>query len=148
MIDKQRLRTFLLGGAIGALAGILFSPRSGRELRSNLANRAGEAREKGRETYFETQERLQERLAETRAGSSTRAGREQEVTLSPDSQPEEPEAFTERPRLREVSSEAYREENSDTRPDELRRKVQETRVRLRERLDAPEQRRPEGEPND
>ena len=139
MIDKQRLRTFLLGGAIGALTGILLTPRSGRELRSNLANRAEEARERSRETYFETQERLQERLAQTREGPSSGLGRDPEVSLGPDSPPAEPEPFTERPRLREVSSEGYKEEHPDTKPDELRKKVQETRARLRERLEASEQ---------
>lgn len=140
MIDKQRLRTFLLGGAIGALAGVLLTPRSGRELRGNLAERAEEVRERSRETYFETQERLQERLAETREGYSGRAGVDREVSLGPDSPPaEKPETFAGRPNLREVSSESYadyQEEGSQTKPDELRRKVQETRARLRERLES------------
>lgn len=141
MIDKQRLRTFLLGGAIGAFAGVLLTPRSGRELRSNLAERAEEVRERSRETYFEKQEHLQERLAETREGYSGRTGEEPKVSLGTDSPvAEKPEDFTGRPdgrpNLREVSSEGY-EESSQTGPDELRRKVQETRARLRERLDAP-----------
>src|SRR3712207_2501352 len=55
VLDKQRLRTFLLGGAVGILAGILLAPRSGRELRGSIADRAGEARERSRETYFEAQ---------------------------------------------------------------------------------------------
>src|SRR5215216_5336233 len=66
MLDKQRLRTFLLGGAAGILAGIFLAPRSGKELRGSIMERAGEAREKGRETLFEAQERMQERLAEAR----------------------------------------------------------------------------------
>ncbi len=139
MIDKQRLRTFLLGGAIGALAGVLLAPRSGRELRSNITNRAGEARERGRETYFETSERLQERLAETREGPFNHPEPEPEASVGPAIPPEEPATFTERPKLREVSSEGYKEEHSDAKPDELRRKVQETRARLRERLEGPEQ---------
>ncbi|CAN5642046.1 hypothetical protein BH24ACT21_BH24ACT21_00330 [soil metagenome] len=139
MIDKQRLRTFLLGGAIGALAGVLLAPRSGRELRSNITNRAEEARERGRETYFETSERLQERLAETREGPFKSPEPESETSVSPGLSPEEPTTFTERPKLREVSSEGYKEEHSDAKPDELRRKVQETRARLRERLEGPEQ---------
>lgn len=141
MIDKQRLRTFILGGAIGALAGVLMAPRSGRELRSNLANRAEEARERSRETYFEAQERLQERLAETREGAFRGPEREPEpsVSLGAHSPPEEPGSFAGRPRLHEVSSEEYGEEPSGTRPEELRRKVQETRNRLRERLESPGQ---------
>ena len=149
MIDKQRLRTFLLGGAIGALAGVLLTPRSGRELRSNLANRAEEARERSRETYFETQERLQERLAEAREGSSGRPARGQEASLRTDSPAvEEPETFVGRPKLREVSSEDYEEEGAQTKPDDLRRKVQETRARLRERLEGPGQGPVEKDPDE
>ena len=74
MLDKRRLRTFVLGGAVGALVGILLAPRSGRELRGSIANRAGEARERGRETYFEAQEQMRDRLAEAREGL-TRASR-------------------------------------------------------------------------
>lgn len=66
MLDKQRLTTFVLGGIAGALAGILLAPKSGKEFRGSITSRAGEARERGRETYFEAQERMQERLAESR----------------------------------------------------------------------------------
>lgn len=138
MIDKQRLRTFLLGGAVGALAGVFLAPRSGRELRSNIANRAGEARERGRETYFEASERLQEKLSETREGTSTSAGTGEGTGVSVGSElpSREPGSFTGRPELREVSSQNYEEESADLRPDELRRKVQETRSRLRQRLES------------
>src|SRR5918995_1901135 len=74
VLDRQRLRTFVLGGAVGALVGILLAPRSGKELRGSLANRAGEARERGRETYFDAQEQMRERLAEVREGSRGRRG--------------------------------------------------------------------------
>src|SRR3712207_8232756 len=74
VLDRQRLRTFVLGGAVGALVGVLLAPRSGRELRGSLANRAGEARERGRETYFEAQERMRDRRAEVREGSRQRPG--------------------------------------------------------------------------
>ena len=70
MLDRSKVRTFVLGGLLGVAAGILLSPRSGKELRGSIANRAGEARERGRETYFEAQERARERLAEGRASSS------------------------------------------------------------------------------
>src|SRR3712207_115165 len=73
VLDKQRLRTFLLGGAAGILAGILLAPRSGRELRGSVRERAGEARERGRETLFEARERMQERLSEAREGTQQRA---------------------------------------------------------------------------
>src|SRR5919202_4623764 len=74
VLDKQRLRTFLLGGAAGILAGILLAPRSGRELRGSIMERAEEARERGRETLFEAQERMQERLSEAREATPRRPG--------------------------------------------------------------------------
>ena len=66
MVDRQKLGTFVLGGVAGALAGILLAPRSGRELRGSIASRAGEARERGREGYFEARERARERAAAVR----------------------------------------------------------------------------------
>lgn len=140
MIDKQRLRTFLLGGALGALAGILLAPRSGRELRGNLANRTGEFRERGRETYFEAQERLQERIAETREGSYRSPERDPVAEASVGaSSPVPGEMPDGRPRLRDVSEQSHGNEPHDARSEELRKKVQETRARLREHLDDSEE---------
>jgi gas vesicle protein len=131
VLDKQRLRTFLLGGAAGILAGILLAPRSGRELRGSIMERAGEARERGRETLFEAQERMQERLAEAREGSSWRPG----AAEFSDSRPEEAAPDTpQRPQLRDVSRDVDEGESAE-RSEELRKKVRETRARLRERLD-------------
>jgi gas vesicle protein len=115
VLDKQRLRTFLLGGAAGILAGILLAPRSGKELRSSVMEHAGEARERGRETLFEARERMQERLSEAREGSQQRP----------------PEDVTpRRPQLRDVSREVEGGEYAG-RSEELRRKVRETRARLK-----------------
>ena len=125
MLDKQRLRTFLLGGAAGILAGIFLAPRSGRELRGSIMERAGEARERGRETLFEAQERMQERLAEAREGSPRRAAE------LPDSRAED---TPQQPRLRDVSRDVEESESAELSED-LRKKVRETRARLRERLD-------------
>jgi gas vesicle protein len=108
VVDKQRLRTFVLGGAVGAVVGILLAPRSGKELRGSLANRAGEARERGRERYF--------------------------VANLGGSPPPEEETETPRPRLRDVSRDVVGEVEQTTdaeRSEELRRKVRETRERLR-----------------
>jgi len=133
-VDKQRLRTFVLGGAVGALVGILLAPRSGRELRGSLANSAGEARERGRERYFGAQEQMRDRLAGAREGS--RQGR-QEVADLGGSPASEEETETPRPHLRDVSRDVVggvEEKNTDEeRSDELRRKVKETRERLRGR---------------
>src|ERR687892_871776 len=98
VLDRQRLRTFVLGGAVGALVGILLAPRSGKELRGSLANRAGEARERGRESYFEAQEQMRERLAEVREGSR----QSPEAVDLGDSSTEETEVQR-RPYLRDVS---------------------------------------------
>ena len=139
MLDKQRLRTFLLGGAAGILAGILLAPRSGKELRGSIADRAGEARERSRETYFEAQERMRERLAEAREGSRPRP-EDPDLVTSGTAGPEDetPAAAQRRPQLRDVSRDvAGGEPGGETtaeRSEELRKKVRETRARLTERL--------------
>ena len=130
-MDKQRLRTFVLGGAVGALVGILLAPRSGRELRGSLANRAGEARERGRERYFGAQEQVRDRLAEAREGSRSPRPDVANLGGTPD-----PEVETPRPRLRDVSKDVVGDagESADVeRSEELRRKIRETRERLRGR---------------
>lgn len=139
MLDKQRLRTFLLGGAAGVLAGILFAPRSGRELRGSLANRAGEARERGRETYFDAQEQMRERLAEVREGTHRPPDAAPE-TEGPSPFAEETVAEAPRAHLRDVShgvdAQAADEAGGEAeRSEELRRKVREIRERLRGRKD-------------
>ena len=129
VLDRQRLRTFVLGGAVGALVGILLAPRSGKELRGSLANRAGEARERGRETYFDAQEQMRERLAEVREGSRPRP----EVVDLGDSSPASGKAEVRRPYLRDVSRDVEPEsvEEIAERSEQLRRKVKQTRERLR-----------------
>ena len=163
MLDKQRLTTFVIGGVAGALAGILLAPKSGRELRGSIASRAGEARERGRETYFEAQERVQERFAESRErppqrGESTpdQAGDQLPTLGSPsaaepvpgyepsggapaEASPETPAGATPGPPpLRDVSWDAPRHApGEEPDPEEIRRKIQETRSRLRARLENP-----------
>lgn len=132
MIDRQRFRTFLLGGVAGALLGVLFAPRSGRELRVSITSRVGEVRERGRESYFEAQERLQERMSEARGGYHyVERDSEREAGDAPSGGP------AGKPTLRDVSSGVYEEAPvaAGAKAEELRRKVQETRARLRERLE-------------
>ncbi len=124
MLDRQRLRTFLLGGAAGIIAGILLAPRSGRELRGSIRERAGEARERSRESLFEAQERMQERLSEVREGS----GRPDPASQPPEAAP------VPRAHLRDVSRD---EGEPAERSEELRRKVRETRARLRGNREGP-----------
>ncbi len=150
MIDKQRLGTFVLGGAVGALVGILLAPRSGKELRGSIAERAGEARDRSRESYFETQERLRERLAEMGEGEARRPADSGEVSVGPATglgqEPlPEPDVAAPRPQgLRDVSrapeeapGESEGGQPAGDRSEELRRKVQETRSRLRRRTEDP-----------
>jgi gas vesicle protein len=135
VLDKQRLRTFLLGGAAGILAGVLLAPRSGRELRGSLANRAGEVRERGRETYFDAQEQMRERLSEVREGARRPSDPAAE-TEGPSPFAEETVTEVPRAHLRDVSHgvDAQASEEAE-RSEELRRKVRETRERLKGRKD-------------
>jgi gas vesicle protein len=136
VLDKQRLRTFLLGGAAGILAGILLAPRSGKEMRGSVMERAGEARERGRETLFEARERMQERLSEAREGPRP----------DPSGARSEDATMPRRSHLRDVSRDVDEPVGQDAeRSEELRRKVRETRTRLKGRLDGP---RPVGDDHD
>jgi hypothetical protein len=135
VLDKQRLRTFLLGGAAGILAGILLAPRSGKELRGSVKERAGEARERGRETLFEARERVQERLSEAREGPRP----EPSVDARPEDAATPPRSHLRASRGGVEDGSAGRDAE---RSEELRRKVRETRARLKGRLDGP---RPLGE---
>ena len=135
MLDKQKLRTFVLGGIAGALAGVLLAPRSGKELRGSISNRAGEARERGRETYFEAQERMQERFSGAREHTPRETGpaRESVVGKLPRLSPDIEEVSPEPPLLHDVSQDMPRPSPGEN-PEELRRRIQETRLRLRARL--------------
>ena len=58
---STQLTCFLLGGAVGALAALLFAPKSGRELRADIADATRKgvdgAREKAGEYYETSSER-------------------------------------------------------------------------------------------
>ncbi len=133
-MDRARLRTFLLGGAAGLLAGVLLAPRSGRELRGSLADRAGEARERGRESLFETREEMRERRAALLEGRGRPAD-----PVPQEAPPERTTAAPSRPRLRDVSGDTGVSSEDPVgeaeRSEDLRRKVRETRERLRGRRD-------------
>jgi gas vesicle protein len=134
-VDRARLRTFLLGGAAGLLAGVLIAPRSGRELRGSLTDRAGEARERGRESFFETREGMRERrsaLLDRRdrpAEPARQAPTEEPTVAAPRLRDvsHDPEAIVEAPAEGPVEGPATGAERSE----ELRKKVRETRERLR-----------------
>jgi hypothetical protein len=145
-VDRQKLGkagTFILGGVAGAVAGILIAPRSGRELRGAVSSRAGEARERGREGYFEARERARERLAGMReprlADEDTR-----EMHFGPSGEtpaeesPREEAAAPEPTQLRavppqETPAEEPAPAGEDQDPEALRRRIRQTRERLRRR---------------
>ena len=131
VLDKQRLRTFLLGGAAGIVAGILLAPRSGKELRGSVMERAGEARERSRETLFEARERRQERLSEAREGPH------RGPPEPSGSRPEDDTPLRSPPRDLSRGFEYEPAGRDAERSEELRRKVRETRARLRGRFDGP-----------
>lgn len=147
MLDKQRIGTFVLGGIAGALAGILLAPKSGKEFRNSVASRAGEARERGRETYFEAQERAQEHMArarerslrfdETRIEGGIVEALPKFGTDTPDSLVA-PEAPADTPvdlaSVRDAKDVPRLASGEVQSPEELRRRVQETRSRLRAQL--------------
>ena len=73
----------MLGGAVGAVVALLFAPKSGRELRSDIADTARMgvegAREKANEYYDQTRERATEfySTAKAQVGEAAGAAREQ-----------------------------------------------------------------------
>jgi gas vesicle protein len=58
---------FLIGGGIlGALAGILFAPKSGKELRSDIQEKGTAVLRDGKEIYSDTKKRAKKVLKEAR----------------------------------------------------------------------------------
>src|SRR5512147_2065036 len=57
---------FLIGGVLGALAGILFAPKSGKELRSDIKEKGGEVLTEGKEIYADARAKAQEIIEEAK----------------------------------------------------------------------------------
>lgn len=134
----EKAGTFILGGIAGAVAGLLIAPRSGRELRVAMSSRAGEARERGREGYFEARESARERLAEMREpGPVDENAAEMPLGEAFPEEPEEAEPAKDMPEdppgPRAVAPEEVSEEEAAEDPEALRRRIQQTRERLRSR---------------
>ncbi len=65
--DRGKFLTwFLLGAFWGALAGILFAPKPGKELRSDLKQRGTQAMEKTRQISSEAQTKTKEIFEDVR----------------------------------------------------------------------------------
>lgn len=153
-MDRQKIEragTFILGGVAGAVIGILISPRSGREVRGSMSSRAGEARDRGRESYFEARERARERLAAMRESRTPRDTGETIIgepapeedsadepgPTQPESRPglravppEEPEEYAE-PEAGEGDHKTRDDHDATEVSEALRRRILKTRERLR-----------------
>ena len=57
---------FLIGGVLGALAGILFAPKSGKELRSDIEEKGSEVIKDGKEIYSDASARVKEIIEEAK----------------------------------------------------------------------------------
>ena len=51
---------FLIGSVLGALAGIFFAPKSGRELRSDIKEKGSEVLKDGKEIYADANTKAKE----------------------------------------------------------------------------------------
>jgi gas vesicle protein len=83
IFSGSQVTCFLLGGAVGAVVALLFAPKSGRELRSDIADTARSgvdgAREKANAYYDQTRGRATEfyETAKAQVGEAAGAAREQ-----------------------------------------------------------------------
>ncbi|HEY8559059.1 MAG TPA: YtxH domain-containing protein [Pyrinomonadaceae bacterium] len=75
---STKLTYLLIGGGIGAVLALLFAPKSGEELRGDIADATRKGIEKGRETAVQLQERAGEYYEVTRekAGEYYQAAQE------------------------------------------------------------------------
>ncbi|MCS6807959.1 MAG: YtxH domain-containing protein [Bacteroidota bacterium] len=73
----------IIGGAVGALVALLFAPKSGRELRRDIAERSGELYDKASVFAQEQSEKIGEYINEgrVRAEELVRNARQQAGTL-------------------------------------------------------------------
>lgn len=55
---------FLMGGALGALAGIFFAPKSGKRLRADFREKGGEAVDGTKEMYTDVSAKAKEIIEE------------------------------------------------------------------------------------
>jgi len=57
---------FLIGGVLGALAGIFYAPKSGKELRSDIREKGSEILKDAKEIYSDAHKKANEIIAEAR----------------------------------------------------------------------------------
>jgi gas vesicle protein len=75
---STKLTYLLIGGGIGAVIALLFAPKSGVELREDIADATRKGIEKGKEAAAQIQERAGEyyEVSKERAGEYYQAGRD------------------------------------------------------------------------
>ena len=56
----------LVGGALGALAGILFAPKSGKEMRSDIKKKGNKIVKDGKEIYADASTKTKEIIGEVK----------------------------------------------------------------------------------
>ena len=64
------LMGFLIGSVLGALAGIFFAPKSGKELRADIKEKGSEVLKDGKEIYADASTRAKEIIKEAKQQSS------------------------------------------------------------------------------
>ncbi len=64
MSTGKFLTGFVIGGAIGAIAGILLAPKAGAETREQLAQNAKEAAKRTKETVKEIQDKADDVISD------------------------------------------------------------------------------------
>jgi gas vesicle protein len=60
------LKGLLIGGAVGALVGILFAPKSGKELRSDIQKKGNKIIKDGKEIYADASTKAKEIIGEVK----------------------------------------------------------------------------------
>lgn len=71
---STQLTCFLIGGAMGALAALLFAPKSGRELRGDIADATRQGVDRARDKANEYYEVSRERATGLYSTASSKAG--------------------------------------------------------------------------
>jgi gas vesicle protein len=81
---STKLTYLLIGGGIGAVIALLFAPKSGQELRGDIADATRKGIEKGKETATQLQERAGEyyEVGRERASELYETGREKASELT------------------------------------------------------------------